>query len=245
MFTILNITLKCINFRYIFIMVTGNTIAPKPFDWRKAIYSDGKSPEMKSSPMTQMRSVFDKRNTTPDINAQGPLEKPEKQPGGKFDAFHAYIDEQLGDAGFSKSGSDNKSGWVAQSGRFKGRTQDEARAELRKEFAGLDPRRKTRYASLAEGRDVQAPGIVERPNLMAQEQAGAERLLNETGDLLSREGRGRELGNLDMGVRTGTVGEKTSEAKPTVNVPGVNLTDNQMKRMSERSSMSYAPGSSV
>jgi len=241
MFTILNITLKCINFSYIFIMVT-NTIAPLGTTTSK----DYKGNAMNNAPgMTKMRSVFDKRTTTPDVNAQGPLERPEKQPGGKFDAFHAYIDEQLGDAGFSKSGSDNKSGWVAQSGRFKGRTQDEARAALRKEFAGLDPRRKTRYASLAEGRDVQAPGIVERPNLMAQEQAGADQLLKETGDLLERQSRERELGNLDLGVRTGSVGGKNPEPKRMVDAPRAQLTAEQMKRMSEQGSMSYAPGSAV
>ena len=123
-------------------------------------------------------------------------------------------------------------------------TQDEARAQLRKEFAGFDPRRKQRYSGLAEGRDVQAPGIVERPNLLAQEQAGAERLLNETGDILERQSRERELANLDMGVRTGTVGGKKDEGKMK-NVPGVKLTDKQLARMSEGGSMSYAPGSSV
>ena len=97
---------------------------------------------------------------------------------------------------------------------------------------------------MAEGRDVQAPGIVERPNLLAQEQAGAERLLNETGDILERQSRERELGNLDMGVRTGTVGGKKDEGKMK-NVPGVKLTDKQLARMSEGGSMSYAPGSSV
>ena len=238
MFTIPNNSVKCINFIYIYIMVTVNTIAPKG--------TNNSTNSFNNTPgITKMRSVFEKRSSqTPSPDAQGPLEKPEQKPG-KFDAFNAYIDEQLGSAGFRKSGADNKAGFVAQSGRFKGMTQDEARAQLRKEFAGFDPRRKQRYAGLAEGRDVQAPGIVERPNLLAQEQAGAERLLNETGDILERQSRERELANLDMGVRTGTVGGKKPESTKMKNVPGVKLTDKQLARMSEGGSMSYAPGSSV
>lgn len=238
MFTIPNNSVKCINFIYIYIMVTVNTIAPTG--------TNNSTNSFNNTPgITKMRSVFEKRpSPMPGIETQGPLEKPEKKPG-KFDAFNAYIDEQLGSAGFRKSGADNKAGFVAQSGRFKGMTQDEARAQLRKEFAGFDARRKQRYAGLAEGRDVQAPGIVERPNLLAQEQAGAERLLNETGDILERQSRERELANLDMGVRTGTVGGKKPEPKKMMDVPRKELTAQQLKRMSEAGSMSYAPGSSV
>ena len=113
-------------------MVTVNTIAPRG----TTITTDSKGNAFSNAPgipgITPMRSVFEKRSSqTPSPDAQGPLEKPEQKPG-KFDAFNAYIDEQLGSAGFRKSGADNKAGFVAQSGRFKGMTQDEARAKLRK-----------------------------------------------------------------------------------------------------------------
>tara|TARA_Y100000593_G_scaffold6574_1_gene12480 strand:+ start:3888 stop:4661 length:774 start_codon:yes stop_codon:yes gene_type:complete len=139
--------------------------------------------------------------------------EPEAQQGAqkpdKFDAFHAYASEQMADAGFRKSGSDKKAGWVAQSGRFKGLTQDEIQGKLRQEFAGFDEGRRARYQGMAQGEDIavgaEQKDVVQRPNLLANEEAGANRLLTEAGNTLSDQNRTNELGNLDLGVKTGSV----------------------------------------
>lgn len=76
MFTIPNNSVKCINFIYIYIMVTVNTIAPKG----TTISKDSKGNAFSNAPgITKMRSVFEKRpSPMPGIETQGPLEKPEK-----------------------------------------------------------------------------------------------------------------------------------------------------------------------
>ena len=152
--------------------------------------------------------MLSKVASTPDPNEQVAQKQPEEQT--KFDAFHAYATEQMADAGFAKSGSDKKAGWVAQSGRFKGLTQDEIQAKVRQEFAGMDAGKRARYQAMAEGRDIAVTpqkqnDIVSRPNLLAEEEAGANRLLTEAGNILDKESRTGELANLDLGVRTGSV----------------------------------------
>ena len=97
----------------------------------------------------------------PGAGQPGAAQKP-----GKLDAFHAYMSEQLADAGFRKSGSDKKAGFVAQSGRFKGMTQDEINGILRKEFGGFGADQRAKYAGMASGDDVAADGggdLVGRP----------------------------------------------------------------------------------
>tara|TARA_R110000824_G_scaffold71929_15_gene183928 strand:- start:191 stop:1162 length:972 start_codon:yes stop_codon:yes gene_type:complete len=95
-----------------------------------------------------------------------PGQKEAAQKPGKLDAFHAYMSEQLADAGFRKSGSDKKAGFVAQSGRFKGMTQDEINGMLRKEFGGFGADQRAKYAGMASGDDVATDGggdLVARP----------------------------------------------------------------------------------
>ena len=150
------------------------------------------------------------RPTIPNPNDPDPMQQ---QKPDKFDAFHAFASEQMADAGFRKSGADKKAGFVAQSGRFKGLTQDEIQGQLRREFGGLNQNQRSRYQRMAQGEDIAAGGgvgrdVVERPNLLAEEEAGANRLLTEAGNVLASEKRLGELGNLDQGVRTGSIGGK-------------------------------------
>ena len=95
----------------------------------------------------------------PSVDAPEQTKEPEDaQKSGKLDAFHAYMSEQLADAGFRKSGSDKKAGFVAQSGRFKGMTQDEINQKLRGEFGRFGADQRAKYASIARGDDVAADG---------------------------------------------------------------------------------------
>ena len=68
--------------------------------------------------------------------------------------FTAYADEQLGAAGFVKSGGDRKAGWVAQSGAWKGQTRPEAEAKLRAQYAAMTPEQKAAYESRANNGDI-------------------------------------------------------------------------------------------
>ena len=165
---------------------------------------------------------------------QGPGQPgPGIQKPGRFDAFHAYASEQLADAGFRKSGSDRKSGFVATSGRFKGMTQDEINQQMRKEFGGFGANQRARYEALGRGDDIATGGMRDQiakknQELMQSEAEGADRLLKETGDILDRESRTGELANLDLGVRTGSV-SGTPEPKLT-DAPRASLSKERMEQ---------------
>jgi hypothetical protein len=77
-------------------------------------------------------------------------------PGGQMSTggFTAYADKNLGSAGFMKSGGDRKAGWVAQSGAYKGKTRDEAMADLRTKYAGMSPEEKAQYEAMSRNEDI-------------------------------------------------------------------------------------------
>lgn len=68
--------------------------------------------------------------------------------------FTSYADEQLGAAGWQKSGGDRKAGWVAQSGSYKGQTRPEAEARLRAQYAAMTPEQKAAYEARANNADI-------------------------------------------------------------------------------------------
>lgn len=68
--------------------------------------------------------------------------------------FTSFADEQLGAAGWQKSGGDRKAGWVAQSGSYKGQTRPEAEAKLRAQYAAMTPEQKAAYEARANNADI-------------------------------------------------------------------------------------------
>lgn len=68
--------------------------------------------------------------------------------------FSSFLDDKLGSAGLKKSGSDRKAGWVVQSGPFKGKTRDEAAAQLRQQYAAMSPEQKAAYEARSRNEDI-------------------------------------------------------------------------------------------
>jgi hypothetical protein len=68
--------------------------------------------------------------------------------------FQAYLSKSIGAAGFQKSGSDRKAGWVAQSGEYKGQTREEAEGALREKYAAMPPEERSAYEAMGQNADV-------------------------------------------------------------------------------------------
>lgn len=59
--------------------------------------------------------------------------------------FTAFTDEQLGSAGWKMSTRDSKSGFVSQSGPYRGQTKEEAMGGLRAKFLAMTPEQRAKY----------------------------------------------------------------------------------------------------
>lgn len=64
--------------------------------------------------------------------------------------YSAYVDEQLGGAGWKMSTKDSKSGFVAQDGAYKGQTKQAAMGMTREKFLAMSPEERAKYDEQAE-----------------------------------------------------------------------------------------------
>ena len=74
--------------------------------------------------------------------------------------FSAFVDSQIGAAGFKASTSDGKSGFIIQSGPYKGKSKEQAMEALRAQYVAFPPDQKQRWEARGTGRDLnsQPPG---------------------------------------------------------------------------------------
>jgi len=85
----------------------------------------------------------------PTAMPQGTVDRPASTNG-----FNSFVNDKIGAAGFIKSGADRKPGWVAQKGEYRGKTRDEAQADLRMKYAAMSPDQKAVYEQKAANLDI-------------------------------------------------------------------------------------------
>ena len=88
-----------------------------------------------------------------------------QQPGR---GFSAYLDEQMGGAGWKTSTRDGQAGAVAQDGAYRGQTRQGITAALRQKFLAMSPEERAKYDQQAEI----LSGVAGRPDAPSQSMVG-------------------------------------------------------------------------